>query len=69
MKDNNKEDNNNKYDDNNKDNNDDTSISASGLDRDVGLFRGRQGQWPHDEEEEEDKTINMLTTRTTYDLA
>ena len=39
MEDNNKEDNNNKYDDNNKDNNDDTSISASGLDRRGGFSR------------------------------
>ena len=78
MEDNNKEDNNNKYDDNNKDNNYDTSISASGLDRDLGCLRahqGRQGQWPHDDDEEEeedkvgDKTTNMLTTKTTYDFA
>ena len=43
MEDNNKEDNNNKYDNNNKDNNDDTSISASGLDRDVGFFEEVKG--------------------------
>ena len=42
-----KDDNNDKDDDNNKDSTDDKSISAQGLNRDLGFLRGRQGYQGH----------------------
>ena len=53
----------NKDDDNNKDDNDDMGISALWLDRDVGFLwghQGRQGQWSHDDEEEDEVEDNNI---------
>ena len=61
--DDNEVENNNKDDDNNKDENDDMGISALWLDRDVGFLwghQGRQGQWSHDDEEEDEVEDNNI---------
>ena len=45
---------NDKDDNNNKDDNNDKSISALGLDRDLGFSRGHQGlqgHWPYDDDD------------------
>ena len=41
--------------DNDKDDNNDKGISALGLDRDLGVSRGRQGHRPHDDDDEEEE--------------